>query len=60
MGVTQMTLSRAQMLALYPSRDSVSDMRPPPAVADSNRIKRRALVKALGKRQFKKLYRNAE
>ncbi len=28
--------------------------------ADDNRRKRRALVKALGKRQFKKLYRNAE
>jgi len=28
--------------------------------ADPNRQKRRALVKALGKRQFKKLYRGAK
>lgn len=30
-----------------------------PATADDNRRNRRALVKALGRRQFKKLYRNA-
>jgi hypothetical protein len=28
--------------------------------ADDNRRKRRALVKAVGKRQFKKLYRKAQ
>lgn len=28
--------------------------------ADENRRKRRALVKAVGKRQFKKLYRKAQ
>lgn len=28
--------------------------------ADENRRKRRALIKALGKRQFKKLYKKAE
>jgi hypothetical protein len=28
--------------------------------ADTNRQKRRALVKAVGKRQFKKLYRKAQ
>jgi hypothetical protein len=28
--------------------------------SDANRQKRRALVKALGKRQFKKLYRGAK
>lgn len=31
-----------------------------PAQADDNRRKRRALVKALGKRRFKKLYRKAQ
>jgi len=31
-----------------------------PAQADANRQKRRALVKAVGKRQFKKLYRKAQ
>lgn len=30
------------------------------AVADGNRRTQRALVKALGKRQFKKLYRKAQ
>jgi len=29
-------------------------------IADENRRKRRALMKALGKRQFKKLYRKAQ
>lgn len=36
---------------------------PRPVVAhtvDTNRQKRRALVKAVGKRQFKKLYRKAQ
>ena len=31
-----------------------------PASAPDNRKKRRALVKILGKRQFKKLYRKAQ
>ena len=40
-------------------------MNPPPLppvvqrTADANRKQRRALVKAVGKRQFKKLYRSA-
>lgn len=29
-------------------------------VADANKRKRRALIKAVGKRQFKKMYRGAE
>jgi len=34
-------------------------VKPPPRTTDSNRQKRRELIKALGKRQFKKLYRKA-
>ena len=55
--MNQVMLTPEQMAELYPSPTHAPFKL---HTADENRRNRRALVKALGARQFKKLYRKAQ
>ncbi len=48
------------ILDLLPKMTTATMPHPKQHIADANRRKRRQIVKAIGKRQFKKIYRSAQ